>query len=409
MTIRQTLTDRTILLVVSGGIAAYKTLDLARRLRERGARVRCVMTKAAQEFVTPMAMGALIADTVFTDLWDREAEQDISHIRLARDCDAVIVAPATADLMAKMAHGLADDLASTVMLATTQPILVAPAMNPAMWSHPATQRNVETLAGDGMQFVGPAEGEMAESGEAGLGRMCEPMEIVEALENLLDDTPKPLAGKRAVVTSGPTREDIDPVRYISNHSSGKQGHAIAAALARAGAEVILVSGPVNIDPPRDVTVIDVISARDMEQAVVRALPAEIGVFVAAVADWRIDGEATEKIKKDGSGKPPALTMVENPDILKGVGIGNSRPSLVVGFAAETENLVENARKKLAKKGADWIVANDVSAEAGTFGGDRNTVVLVSKSGEENWPSASKDEVAERLVDKIAERFEVVEV
>jgi len=409
MTFRQTLANHTILLIVSGGIAAHKTLDLARRLRERGALVRCVMTKAAQEFVTPMAMGALIADTVFTDLWDREAEQDIGHIRLARDCDAIVVAPATADLMAKMANGLACDLASTVLLATTQPVLAAPAMNPTMWSHPATQRNVDTLVGDGIHFVGPAEGEMAESNEAGLGRMVEPMEIVEALVTLLDDMPKPLAGKRAVVTSGPTREDIDPVRYISNHSSGKQGHAIAAALARAGAEVILVSGPVAIDPPRDVTVVDVSSARDMKQAVARALPADIAIFVAAVADWRVDEEVAEKIKKVGSGKPPALKMVENPDILKGVGTGKNRPALVIGFAAETENLIENARKKLAKKGADWIVANDVSPETGTFGGDRNTVVLVSKSGEKNWPSASKEEIAERLVERIAERFETVEI
>ncbi len=409
MTIRQSLADRTVLLIVSGGIAAYKTLDLARRLRERGARVRCVMTKAAQEFVTPMAMGALIADTVFTDLWDREAEQDIGHIRLARDCDCIVVAPATADLMAKIANGHADDLASTVLLATTQPVLIAPAMNPAMWSHPATQRNAGILASDGVHLIGPAEGEMAESGEAGLGRMVEPMEIIGAVERLLDSDPKPLAGKRAVVTSGPTREDIDPVRYISNHSSGKQGHAIAAALERAGAEVVLVSGPVNIDPPRDVTVVDVISARDMQQAVERALPTDIGVFVAAVADWRVDTEADEKIKKDGTGQPQSLTMVENPDILKGVGTGENRPSLVVGFAAETENLIDNARTKLAKKGADWIVANDVSPETGTFGGDRNAVVLVSKSGEENWPSASKEEIAERLVDRIAERFETVEV
>ncbi len=409
MTIRQTLADRTVLLIVSGGIAAYKTLDLARRLRERGARVRCVMTKAAQEFVTPMAMGALIADTVFTDLWDREAEQDIGHIRLARDCDCIVVAPATADLMAKMANGQADDLASTVLLATTQPVLIAPAMNPAMWSHRATQRNAETLAGDGIDLVGPAEGEMAESGEAGIGRMVEPMGIVDAVEQLLDDEPKPLAGKRAVVTSGPTREDIDPVRYISNHSSGKQGHAIAAALTQAGAEVVLVSGPVNISPPRDVTVVDVISARDMQKAVERALPADIGVFVAAVADWRVETEADEKIKKDDSGQPPALSMVENPDILKDVGTGENRPSLVVGFAAETENLIDNARAKLSKKGADWIVANDVSPETGTFGGDRNTVILVSKSGDEEWPSASKEEVAQRLVERIAERFETIDV
>ncbi len=401
---------RSILLIISGGIAAYKSLDLIRRLRERGAKVRVVMTAAAQQFVTPMTVGALTADRVFTDLWDREAEQDIGHIRLAREADLIIVAPATADLMAKMANGLADDLASAVLLASDSPVLVAPAMNPAMWSHPATRRNCETLAGDGLSFVGPNEGEMAESGEAGLGRMAEPMEVVEAAEILLDDRPRPLAGRRAVVTSGPTREAIDPVRYISNHSSGKQGHAIAEHLAQAGAEVILVSGPVGIPDPRDVTVVDVTSALEMQQAVEKALPADIAVFVAAVADWRMDEQAGEKIKKTSDSGAPELRMVENPDILKGIGTRQSqRPELVVGFAAETEKLVEHARAKLAKKGADWIVANDVSAENGVFGGDANTVVLVSKSGDEQWEKASKSEIAARLVERIAQRLEQISV
>ena len=401
---------RSILLVISGGIAAYKSLDLIRRLRERGAKVRVVMTAAAQQFVTPMTVGALTADTVFTDLWDREAEQDIGHISLAREPDLILIAPATADLMAKMAHGLADDLASTILLATDVPVLAAPAMNPAMWKHPATQRNCEILASDGLSFVGPNEGEMAESGEAGLGRMAEPMEIVEAAEALLDDGPKPLAGKRAVVTSGPTREAIDPVRYMSNHSSGKQGHAIATELARAGAEVLLVSGPVNIADPRDVTVVNVTTAEEMKQAVDTALPADIAVFVAAVADWRVANEAGEKIKKTKDQDAPALQMIENPDILKGVGTMKSgRPDLVVGFAAETENLVEHARAKLEKKGADWIVANDVSAENEVFGGDANSVVLISKLGDEEWPKASKADVAVRLVERIAQRFEQISI
>jgi len=410
MNIKQTLDDRSILLIISGGIAAYKSLDLIRRLRERGALVRCVMTGAATEFVTPTTVGALTAQTVFTNLWDREAEQDIGHIRLARESDLIIVAPATADLMAKMANGLADDMASTVLLAATVPVLVAPAMNPAMWDSPATQRNLETLASDGLHFVGPNEGEMAESGEAGLGRMSEPMEIVEAAEALLDVSPKPLLGKRALVTSGPTREDIDPVRYISNHSSGKQGYAIAQELALAGAEVILVSGPVSLSDPRNVTVVNVTSALEMKEAVDHALPADIAVFVAAVADWRVGNQADEKIKKDGSGKFAPLDMVENPDILKGVGsLKKGRPELVIGFAAETENLVENARAKLDKKSADWIVANDVSAENKVFGGDENTVTIVNRSGEERLAKASKQEVAEILVDRIAQRFETIDV
>lgn len=410
MTIEQTLQSKSILLIIGGGIAAYKCLDLIRRMRERGAHVRCVMSKAAPEFVTPMTVGALTGEQVFTNIWDRDAEQDIGHIRLAREADLIIVAPATADLMAKMANGLGDDLASTVLLAASSPVLVAPAMNPAMWKNPATVRNVETLEGDGVSFIGPNEGEMAESGEAGLGRMAEPMEILRAAEEMLDDSPKPLAGKRAIVTSGPTREDIDPVRYISNHSSGKQGHAIAAELARAGAEVILVSGPVNIPDPRDVTVVDVISAVDMQRAVEQSLPADIAICVAAVADWRVDKMAGEKIKKDGSGNMPALNMTENPDILKGIGTRKKhRPSLVIGFAAETQNLVKSARVKLDKKGADWIVANDVSPEHSVFGGDENSVVLVSKSGDETWPKASKQEVAKRLVERVAERFETISV
>jgi len=285
----------------------------------------------------------------------------VGHIRLAREADIIVVAPATADLMSKMANGLANDLASTVLLAAKIPVLVAPAMNPAMWDHPATQRNVEVLEQDGISFIGPNAGEMAESGEAGLGRMAEPMEIVRAIEDHLDDAPKPLAGLKVVMTSGPTREDIDPVRYISNHSSGKQGHAIAAELARAGADVILVSGPVNIPDPRDVTVVNVISALDMQAAVERALPADIAIFVAAVADWRMDKEANEKIKKDANGTPPALKMVVNPDILKSVGTRiKNRPTLVIGFAAETQNVLDYANDKITRKNLDMIVANDVS-------------------------------------------------
>ncbi len=410
MSIEQTLSDKSVLLIIGGGIAAYKCLDLIRRLRERGADVRVVMTDAAQNFVTPMSVGALTANTVFTDLWDREDEHDVGHIRLAREADLIIVAPATADLMARMANGLATDLASTVLLAATTPVLAAPAMNPAMWEHPATQRNLQTLTHDGIEFVGPNVGEMAESGEAGRGRMAEPMEIVAAVEAMMQSTPGPLTGKRAVVTSGPTREDIDPVRYISNHSSGKQGHAIARELAKAGAEVILISGPVTIPDPTGVAVVNVTSALDMQEAVNQALPADIAVFVAAVADWRVDKQANEKIKKTGTGKPPRLSMVENPDILKGIGTRKKgRPNLVIGFAAETENLAAHARAKLDKKGADWIVANDVSPENKVFGGDTNRVVLVTKSGDEVWPEYTKQEVAERLVGKICERLETIEI
>ncbi|MDR6755049.1 phosphopantothenoylcysteine decarboxylase/phosphopantothenate--cysteine ligase [Mycoplana sp. BE70] len=399
-----TLKDKRILLIISGGIAAYKSLDLIRRLRERGATVVPVMTAGAQQFVTPLAVGALSAGHVFAELFSREDEQDVGHIRLARDCDLVVVAPATADLMAKMANGLADDLASTVLLATDRPVLIAPAMNPKMWTHPATLRNAETLAGDGIRFVGPNAGEMAEGGEAGLGRMAEPLEIVAAIEAQLDGGPKPLAGKKAIVTSGPTHEPIDPVRYIANRSSGRQGHAIAAALAKLGADVTLVSGPVEIADPAGVTTVHVERAEEMLEAVVAALPADIAVMVAAVADWRVAAAGAQKIKKKPGEAPPPLQLAENPDILKTVGHHAQRPKLVVGFAAETQDVEANAREKLKRKGADLIVANDVSPETGIMGGSRNSVRIVSKDGIDAWPDLSKTEVATRLAALIAERL-----
>ena len=402
------LSAKRILLIIGGGIAAYKSLDLIRRLRERGATVRCVMTEAAGHFVTPLAVGALSADHVFTDLFDRQDEQDVGHIRLARGCDAIVVAPATADLMAKLANGLANDLASAVLLATDRPVLMAPAMNPKMWSHAATRRNRATLDKDGVIFVGPNKGEMAESGEAGEGRMAEPGEIADAAERLLDAAPRPLSGRRIIVTSGPTHEPIDPVRYIANRSSGKQGHAIAAALAKLGADVRLVSGPVSIADPAGVTTLHVESAREMRDAVEALLPADAAVFVAAVADWRTDREAGEKIKKVPGEGPPALRMVENPDILAGIGRHAKRPKLVVGFAAETQDIVANAQAKLRKKGADVIVANDVSAAGvagGVMGGERNRVSIVTAAGVEAWPEAGKEEIAERLALLVARRLE----
>jgi len=409
-----TLSGKRILLVIGGGIAAYKSLDLIRRLRERGAAVRCIMTAAAQQFVTPLAAGALSADHVFTELFDRQDEHDVGHIRLSREADLIVVAPATADLMAKLAGGLAGDLASAVLLATDKPVLMAPAMNPRMWAHPATRRNHATLKKDGIGFVGPMKGEMAESGEAGEGRMAEPLEIVAAVEALLDDRPKPLSGKRIVVTSGPTHEPIDPVRYIANRSSGKQGHAIAAALARLGADVRLVSGPVSIADPAGVTTLHVESARQMRDAVESLLPADAAVFVAAVADWRTADAAGEKIKKVAGEGPPSLQMVENPDILAGVGHHPRRPRLVIGFAAETQDLLKNARAKLEKKGADLIVANDVSHDSGVgasgvMGGDRNRVRIVSRASVVEWPEMTKDEVSERLAALIAERLKTISV
>ncbi len=399
-----TLSGKHILLIISGGIAAYKSLDLIRRLKERGAKVTPVMTKGAQEFVTPLAVGAVSATHVFTELFSRQDEQDVGHIRLARECDLVLVAPATADLMAKMANGLADDLASTILLATDRKVLVAPAMNPKMWSAKPTMRNVETLKKDGVFFIGPMAGEMAEKGEAGLGRMAEPLQIVQGVEALLDGGPKPLKGRTAIVTSGPTHEPIDPVRYIANRSSGKQGHAIAAALAELGAEVTLVSGPVTIADPAGVATVHVERAEEMRDAVISRLPVDIAVMVAAVADWRVAGSSEQKIKKQPLDAPPALQLMENPDILKTVGHHEKRPKLVVGFAAETQDVEKNGRAKLERKGADYIVANDVSAETGIMGGDRNSVKIISNEGIEAWPDMDKAEVAKRLAALIAEKL-----
>lgn len=397
------LASKRLLLIIGGGIAAYKSLDLIRRLKERGASVRVVMTSAAQHFITPLAAGALSHDRVFTELFDREAEQDVGHIRLSREADLIIVAPATADLMAKMAHGLADDLASAVLLANMRPVLLAPAMNPAMWANPATRRNAAQLAADGVHFVGPNAGAMAERGEDGAGRMAEPLEIAAAAARLLEGD-GPLKGRHVLVTSGPTHEPIDPVRYIANRSSGKQGHAIAAAAAEAGARVTLVSGPVNLPDPAGVDVRRVESAREMLTAVEAALPADVAIFAAAVADWRAAREASEKMKKDGGALPP-LALTENPDILATIAQrGEGRPGLVIGFAAETQNVVAYAQAKRARKGCDWIIANDVSAQSGipggVMGGDSNEVHLITEAGVEAWPPASKSEVAARLIARI---------
>ncbi|MCR4283268.1 MAG: bifunctional phosphopantothenoylcysteine decarboxylase/phosphopantothenate--cysteine ligase CoaBC [Bauldia sp.] len=395
------LDGATVLLVIGGGIAAYKALDLIRRLSEQGATVRAVMTKGAQEFITPLSVGALTGGRVFTALFDRDDEHDVGHIRHAREADLIVVAPATADLMARMATGRADDLATAILLATDAPVLLAPAMNPRMWSHPATERNVATLLADGIRFVGPNAGEMAEAGEAGLGRMAEPTEILAAAEAMLAPTDRSLSGRHVIVTSGPTHEPIDPLRYLANRSSGRQGHAIAAAAARAGARVTLVSGPVALPDPLGVTTVRVETAREMLDAVMAALPADVAVMAAAVADWRAANEARAKIKK-GSGGPPVLALAENPDILATVGRHASlRPRLVVGFAAETNDLIANAGVKLKQKGADWIVANDVSPEAGVMGGEENTVHLLTGNGVEHWPRLPKAEVAERLVARIA--------
>lgn len=403
------LEGRRILLIITGGIAAYKSLNLIRRLRERGASVRPVMTNGAQQFITPLSVGALAADHVYTELFSREDEQDVGHIRLARDCDLVLVAPATGNILAKMANGIADDLASTILLATNKPVLIAPAMNPQMWVSKATQRNLATLKQDGVYIIGPESGEMAESGEAGKGRLADELSIAMKVNELLDDSPKPLLGKTAIVTSGPTHEPIDPVRYIANRSSGKQGHAIAAALAQAGAKVKLVSGPVDIPDPYGVDVVRVERAEEMLDVVEQLLPVDIAVMVAAVADWRIKGEAGEKIKKQKGKSVPSFELIENPDILKTVGHHKQRPQLVVGFAAETQNLVDNATSKLKRKGADLIVANDVSPETGIMGGDRNRVKIISKQNVQDWPDLSKKQVAKRLVEYIASQFVEISV
>jgi phosphopantothenoylcysteine decarboxylase/phosphopantothenate--cysteine ligase len=395
---------RRVLLIIGGGIAAYKSLDVIRRLRERNIHVRVILTRAAQEFVTPLSAGAITGERAFTDLFDPAGEFDVGHIRLACDTDLVIVAPATADLMAKLAGGHADDLATAVLLATDKRVLLAPAMNPRMWSHPATQRNRAQLAADGIVTIGPNEGEMAEVGELGTGRMAEPLEIALAAETLLGAAAaRPLAGKRVLITSGPTHEPIDPVRYIANRSSGKQGHAIAAAAAAAGAKVTLVSGPVSVPDPPGVRTVHVESARDMLAAVDKALPADVAIFAAAVADWRVTNAERQKIKKAPGARVPALSLIENPDILSTVAQrGKARPKLVIGFAAETQNVAANAKAKLAAKGCDWIVANDVSPHTGIMGGDRNTVILVTRDATESWPPQSKDAVARHLIARIAD-------
>lgn len=392
-----------VLLIIGGGIAAYKSLDLIRRLKERGIYVRCILTKAAEHFVTPLSAGALVGEKVFTDLFDPAGEFDVGHIRLAREADLIVVAPATADLMAKMAGGLASDLATAVLLATKTKILLAPAMNPLMWSNKATQRNLAQLVADGVALIGPNEGEMAESGERGIGRMAEPLEIAAAAERLLGaGASLPLKGKRILITSGPTHEPIDPVRYIANRSSGKQGHAIATAAAAAGADVILISGPVNLPDPAGITVIKVETAREMLDAVERALPADVAIFAAAVADWRVTNAGEQKIKKQAGRATPELSLTENPDILSTIAHRTAqRPRLVIGFAAETENVAANAKAKLARKGCDWILANDVSPQTGIMGGDSNTIQLITAKGIEPWPTQTKQDVAAMLVARIA--------
>jgi phosphopantothenoylcysteine decarboxylase/phosphopantothenate--cysteine ligase len=393
------LAHKRILLIIGGGIAAYKALDLIRRLRDQGAAVTPVLTRAAEEFVTPLSASALAAEKVYRDLFDLTDEAEMGHIQLSRSADLVVVAPATADLMAKMANGHANDLASTLLMATDKRVLIAPAMNVRMWAHPATQRNVATLQGDGVLIVGPMEGAMA-CGEFGPGRMAEVPEIVAAAQAALAEGP--LRGKHVLVTSGPTHEPIDPVRYIANRSSGAQGTALAAALRDLGARVTFVTGPASVPPPGGVEVVRVETAMEMAGAVKAALPAEAAVFAAAVADWRVANAAGQKMKKDGSGAFPVLEFAENPDILAGIAqMGDGRPGLVVGFAAETETVEAHATAKRARKGCDWIVANDVSPATGIMGGAENAVTLITDTGAETWPRMSKAEVARRLAARIA--------
>ena len=393
------LASKRILLIIGGGIAAYKSLDLIRRLKERGAAVTPVLTRAAEEFVTPLSVSALAGEKVYRDLFDLTDEAEMGHIQLSRSADLIVVAPATADIMGKMAAGLANDLASTLLMATDTPVLCAPAMNVRMWEHPATQRNLKQLQADGIRFVGPNEGDMA-CGEYGPGRMSEPLEIVAAIEAVLGNGP--LSGKRVLVTSGPTHEPIDPVRYIANRSSGAQGTAVARALSALGAEVVFVTGPADVPPPEGVQVVRVETAQQMSDAVDAALPVDAGVFAAAVADWRVASASDKKLKKSRDGIP-ALEFAENPDILKRVAhMGAGRPALVVGFAAETDNVIDHATAKRARKGCDWIVANDVSPATGIMGGSENAVILISDEGAEEWPRMAKDAVAKRLAQKIAE-------
>lgn len=409
-----------VLLIISGGIAAYKSLELVRLLRKRGIAVRAVLTQSATQFVTPLSLGVLTEDHVYGDMFDLKEEREIGHIQLSRQADLVLVAPATANILAKMAGGIADDLATTLLLATDKPVLAVPAMNVRMWHHAATQRNLAQLRADGIRIMEPDDGAMA-CGEFGKGRLPEPEAIAAEIERLLAlpkvadpleqfvinhrdfatalEASGALAGKHVLITAGPTHEPIDPVRYIANRSSGKQGFAIAAAAARAGARVTLVAGPVNQPTPAGVDRVDVQTAREMMAAVEAALPADVAIMVAAVADWRTADAADQKLKKDGSGRPAPLTLVENPDILATLGHGAQRPALLIGFAAETQKIAEHAQAKLARKGADWIVANDVSGDA--MGGDNNAIQIVTAQGIESWPSLPKGEVAQKLIEKVA--------
>lgn len=408
-----------ILLIIGGGIAAYKAIELVRLLRKSGYVVRCVLTRAAEQFVTPLTLAALSENKVYTNLFDLKDEVEMGHIQLSREADLVVVAPATADLLAKMAAGIADDMATTLLLATDKPVLAAPAMNVRMWLHPATRRNVVTLRGDDVTVMEPDEGEMA-CGEYGPGRLPEPQAIKEAIDKALKEAPppipltgqpdfapanhRPLFGRRILITAGPTHEPIDPVRYIANRSSGKQGFAIAAAAAEAGAEVLLVAGPVPLPTPPGVIRVDVETAREMAAEVEAGLPVDAAIMVAAVADWRAADTATQKIKKDGSGAVPPLALAENPDILASVAKSAQRPPLLIGFAAETNDVIAHAEAKLARKGCDWIVANDVSADP--MGGETNRVHIVSKGGVDSWDRLPKAAVARKLMEKIADELEI---
>ncbi|MCR9212759.1 MAG: bifunctional phosphopantothenoylcysteine decarboxylase/phosphopantothenate--cysteine ligase CoaBC [Proteobacteria bacterium] len=399
------MTAKSVLLIIGGGIAAYKSLELIRLLSKQGIASRCILTKAAEEFVTPLSVASLSGEKVFTELFSLTDEAEMGHIELSRSADLVVVAPATADLMAKMATGMATDLATTALLATDKPVMIAPAMNVRMWQHAATQRNLKTLIDDGVTVIGPNEGDMA-CGEYGPGRMSEPEEIADRVSAFFDgSSEKPLRGRKILVTAGPTHEAIDPVRYIANRSSGKQGYAIAGSLADLGAEVTLVSGPTRLESPAGVNRKSVESAKDMLSACEQALPVDVAIFTAAVADWRVDNEATQKIKKQ-SGKLPDLSLTENPDILATVsGMKEDRPELVIGFAAETETVIENGQAKLVKKGCDWIVANDVGTGTGTFGGDDNQVFLLTSGRVEDWPKQTKQQVANQLSARISQYFQ----
>ena len=403
------LAGKNILLIISGGIAAYKVLEVIRRLRDRDINIRAILTKGGAEFVTPLSVAALTENKVYQDLFSLTDEAEMGHIRLSREADLVLVAPASADILAKMATGQASDLATTALLATNKRVLVAPAMNVEMWNHPATQANIATLESRGVMRIGPSAGDLA-CGEVGSGRLAEPVEIIAAIIDFLEGQPvgKPLAGKKAVVTSGPTHEPIDPVRYIANRSSGKQGHAIAGALAAAGADVTLISGPVALPDPAGVNVVRIETAQQMLDAVQAALPADIAVCAAAVADWRVADEAGQKLKKDGSGRIPDLKLSENSDILATISkVGPNRPGLVIGFAAETENVIAHARAKRVRKGCDWILANDVAPGTGTFGGDENEICLISgenAASDEVWPRQDKAGVARALVLRITRHF-----